>query len=206
MSATYGWHRPGAIRPRDLRSTEKGSDGDRQDRSGRGGHRARRRLPHERSAEVEGRASLLLLPQQRRRHARAAGGGRQGLRHRHVARRHARLPEAAGEVGSEQGARRLRRQAAGARAVRERARGGRASRQGREHRSRSGGQAAGRRSEGRRLVDARSVAEHRLAGHLRHDHRDVVGAHDADLVGHAARQLHHRRRPIAGFAASRRRT
>ena len=48
-----------------------------------------------RSAEVEGRASLLLLPQQRRCDARAAGRGAEGLRHRHVARRHARLPEAA---------------------------------------------------------------------------------------------------------------
>ena len=56
---------------------------------------------------------------------------------------------------------------------------------------------------------ARSVAEPRLAGDLRHDHRDVVGARDADLVGHAARQLHHRAgrsldsRPDAGERARR---
>ena len=70
------------------------------------------------------------------------------------------------------------------------------------HRSRRGREAAGRRSEGRRIVDARSVAEPRLAGHLRHDHRHVVGALDADRVGHAAGRLHDRRRPIGGFAAS----
>ena len=151
-----------------------------------------------RSAEVEGRASLLLVPQQRRRHARAAGGGREGLRHRHVARRHARVPEAAGEMGSEQGAERLRRQDARASAVRERARRGRASRQGRLHRSR------------RRPPSCSSPIRSRTArGQL--DQSQSLGSPatygtiiatwsartDADRVGHAARQLHDRAgRPV----------
>ena len=45
------------------------------------------------------------------------------------------------------------------------------------------------------------LAEPRLAGDLRHDHRDVVGALDADRVRHAARQLHRRPGRSAGFAA-----
>ena len=157
---------------------------------------------------MEGRASLLLLPQQRRRDARAAGGGREGLRHRHVARRHARVPEAAGEVGSEQGAGRLRRQAlarvqfASALAVAER------------H-----GKAASHRSRRRRRSCWSPIRRPTARGQL--DQSQSLGSPatygtiiatwsariDADRVGHAARQLHDRAgrsldsRPHAGERA-----
>ena len=129
--------------------TEEGRHGDRQGRSKRHRDRERRRLPEGRSPEVEGRAPVLLVPQQRRRHARAAGRGIEGLRHRHVTRRHPRVPEAAGDVGPEQGAERLRRQDAREDPVRQRARRRGAPRQGRLHRSRSGRQAARRRTDSR---------------------------------------------------------